>query len=149
MRRTIRSLFVTAPLAAVLLAAGSAQAITTPVVSTRLDESCNLGFTFSQPTVLSPLVLGDAWADCKVPPVRHVMELSLERRDTSGKWITMATSTDRRIPAPRVNYHVSAECSPGLWMITAHATGSLQSNPFDFTDHSRQRAVSASECPRG
>ncbi|MFJ1455721.1 hypothetical protein [Nocardia sp. N2S4-5] len=117
--------------AALATAALSTSAEADAIVPVGVAKSCDLGFTFSQPTVLAPLILGDAWADCAAPPASHRMELSLARRDTNGMWITMATITDRRIPAPRLNYQVSAECSPGLWRITAHVTGS------------------ASECPRG
>jgi hypothetical protein len=113
-------------------------------------KSCDLGFTFSRPTVIPPGISGDVWAHCDAPPARHSMVVSLEKRDASGGWQTVGDpAVDERIPRPRVNYEVHAFCEPGLWRVTAHVTGSLQGIPFDFTDHSKSVIVNAKDCNLG
>jgi hypothetical protein len=60
-----------------------------------------------------------------------------------------ANPPDPRIPAPRLTYDITTTCVPGLWRVTANARGSVLGNPFDFTDHSINRFVTAQECTRG
>ncbi|MGV9615166.1 hypothetical protein [Nocardia xishanensis] len=113
-------------------------------------KSCDLGFVFSRPTVIAPGIRGDVWAECDAPPTRHSMTVTLERRDTYGGWQRVGEPTsDERIPRPRVTYEVHAFCDPGVWRITASVTGSLQSTPFSFIDHSKSAIVNAKDCTLG
>jgi hypothetical protein len=139
----------TASVAAAIAIAVGAGVARPGTVSASPAEDCGFQFTYSAPTVLKPLIWGYGAAECNEPPAFHVVELTLERRDTGGMWTARSTSRSSAIPDPKQDYQASVECEPGLWRITVHITGSMQSNPFNFTDQSRQRAVDASECPRG
>jgi len=130
---------------AVAAAPAAAQA---PIDTTA--KSCDLGFTFSRPTIIPPGIGGDVWAHCDVPPARHSMLVSLDKRDAGGGWQTVGDpAIDERIPKPRVNYEVHAFCEPDVWRVTAHVTGSLQNIAFDFTDHSKSVIVNAKDCTLG
>jgi len=111
---------------------------------------CNLGFVPVKPTVGVGSIIGNAWAHCTIPPEAHALTLSLERLQRGAGWIAAATNPpDPRIPTPRLVYEIKTACVPGAWRVTATARGSVWGNPFEFTDHSLQRIVSAQDCARG
>jgi hypothetical protein len=122
-----------------------------PTASATPAESCDLGFPEETPTVVAPGIYAVVWADCTIPPDRHVMRVSLEKRGTDGKWqaaprVDSKPVDDPSIPNPRVTYRAEVLCSPGYWRITANASGNLRGIPFNFTDHSHTRVVTADDC---
>lgn len=112
-------------------------------------KSCDLGFMPVKPTVTGPSILGNGWAKCDAPPERHELTLSLERRERGTGWIEIASISSSAIPSPRTTYEVKTTCHAGTWRVSATARGSVQGNPFLFTDHSIERFVTAQDCARG
>ena len=127
---------------------GSAQTPEPPV------RDCNLGFFPLKPTVGVGSILGNAWARCDYAiPEDHQFTLSLEILQKGHGWVPMATNPpDPRLPFPgggKVLYEIKTKCLPGYWRVTATASGSLWGNPFEFTDHSIERSITAQDCARG
>ncbi|MFC9995687.1 hypothetical protein [Nocardia sp. NPDC127526] len=124
---------------------------TAPFGLASLKKSCVLDYTFSKPTVVKPRIDADAWAFCDVPPAEHIVTLKLEKK-VDGVWVSMASRDFKQIPPPEpgIKYQTSAECSPGTWRMNVSVVGTLESNPFAWTPGpSREREVSAKECPIG
>ncbi|MGW5519056.1 hypothetical protein [Nocardia africana] len=122
-----------------------------PTASAKPAEACDLGFPEETPTVVAPGIYAVVWADCTIPPDRHVMRVSLEKRGADGKWeaaprVDAGGIDDPAIPNPRFTYRAEVLCSPGYWRITANASGNLKGIPFNFTDHSASRVVTAADC---
>lgn len=142
---------VTSIVATVATVVAFTATLTIPTASATPAESCDLGFPEETPTVVAPGIYAVVWADCTIPPDRHVMRVSLEKRDADGKWaaaprIDAGAGDDPSIPNPRVTYRAEVLCSPGYWRITANASGNLRGVPFNFTDHSGTRVVTADDC---
>lgn len=122
-----------------------------PAANATPAESCDLGFPEETPTVVAPGIYAVVWADCTIPPDRHVMRVSLEKRGADGTWqaaqrVDAGAVDDPSIPNPRVTYRAEVLCTPGYWRITANASGNLKGIPFNFTDHSGSRVVTAADC---
>lgn len=122
-----------------------------PTAGATPAESCDLGFPEEAPTVVAPGIYAVVWADCTIPPDRHVMRVSVEKRGADGKWraaprVDSGRVDDPSIPNPRVTYRAEVLCSPGYWRITANASGNLRGVPFNFTDHSGSRVVTSDDC---
>ncbi len=112
-------------------------------------KSCTFMFTHTQPSVYPPEIIGNGWAQCDVPPEEHVVSMALEYKQ-GGKWTNASHIRDAGIPPGppnRRSYEVKAACYAGEWRISMSVTGSLQENPFVFSDYSRTREVSSSQCP--
>ncbi|WP_216916945.1 hypothetical protein [Nocardia noduli] len=117
--------------------------------SAHAEKSCGFEFTFSQPTVLGSQILGRGLAQCDVTPSEHLLTLSLERQQ-SGRWETISHRTTGALPPGPPNslsYEVSAACYEGSWRVAMSVTGSLQGRPFVFSDHTRARDITSSQCP--
>jgi hypothetical protein len=83
---------------------------------------CNLGFVPVKPTIGVGSIIGNAWAQCTIPPEAHALTLSLERLPRGAGWIAAATNPpDPRIPTPRLVYEIKTACVPGAWRVTATA----------------------------
>ncbi|MBF6464772.1 hypothetical protein IU427_06180 [Nocardia beijingensis] len=112
-------------------------------------KSCGFEFTYSRPSVYAPKITGNGVAQCDGPPEEHILTLALEYQQ-GGRWVNAAHITDAAIPpAPPKSrtYEVSAACYAGTWRVSMSVTGRIQGNPFVFSDHSRTRDVSTSQCP--
>lgn len=145
----IRALLLATSMAAgVVLTIGPASALA-PRPAELSDKSCGLAW-FPQPdrspAAAGPVIYVEVVVDCDEPPASHELTVLLQRRDSDGNWVTQATQVTKEIPAPRVRLRVSAECGAGVWRGLAHATGSLQSNQFNFTDISQIATVGAKDC---
>lgn len=136
---------------AIIIAAAFAALLIAPTSGATPAESCDLGFPERTPSVVAPGIYGVVWADCTIPPDRHVMRVSLEKRLPDGSWQAASRLDgnpidDDRIPNPRVTYRVEVLCEPGAWRITANATGNLRGISFNFTDHSAVGVISGDQC---
>ncbi|ONM50492.1 hypothetical protein [Nocardia donostiensis] len=139
--------FLCALLGATAFSVLAAAPVDAALAHTSAAKSCDLGFMPIKPSVGVGSILGNAWAKCDIPPEHHVLTLSLERREGRA-WVAIESTSDATIPSPRHTYAVRVVCGSGPWRVTAHVTGSLQGRPFDFTDSSMERFVSADECTR-
>lgn len=112
-------------------------------------KSCGFEFLYSAPSVYPPVIRGNGVAQCDAPPNEHVLTLSLEYR-SGDSWVTASAKTDKEIPPgpPRYkSYEVSAACYAGTWRVSVSVAGSIQGNPFVFSEHSETRDISTSKCP--
>ncbi|MEU7141000.1 hypothetical protein ABZ942_16225 [Nocardia sp. NPDC046473] len=112
---------------------------------------CDHGFTFSKPTVLMPDIQGYGWAECPAVPadagLTHNYYLSLQRRDTSGKWQWMgAPARSTIVPTVRQTYTATAPCTAGVWRIFSDARGMIQGRPYEFSQVSDEKTVFPSDC---
>jgi hypothetical protein len=137
----MRTLFTAALISAALLG-GAAPATAAPA-----NNQCDLGFMPTKPTVGVGSIIGNVWAKCDMTPKVHHMTVTLERRD-GGAWVSEQIAHSDTIPAPRATYEIKTPCMPGVWRVIATASGSLQGNPFVFTDVSMERFITAPECKR-
>lgn len=111
------------------------------------DLSCGLEFVPEKlPQISKPIILVEVLVDCKEPPATHDLTLQLQRRDSSGSWVTQSANNSIVVPSPRLRLKATAECGAGYWRGLVHVSGSLQSNVFTFTDWTGGRLVSAGEC---
>lgn len=112
-------------------------------------KSCGFEFTWTQPSVIGAQILGRGVAQCDVPPDEHRLVLALEYKK-ADRWETASSITDEtRPPAPpgHAAYEVSAACYAGTWRVSMSVTGSIQGNPFVYSDHTGTRDVPTSQCP--
>ncbi len=134
---------------AILAAATSGVAIGTTQAAA---QSCGFEFTWTRPTVLPPQVVARGVAQCTVPPEEHIAVLKLEYRPAnSSRWeVASAAPADHTIPARDARYETSAPCYAGSWRAAVEIWGSIQGNPFTFSDRSGSVDIPSTKCaPRG
>ncbi|WP_306363404.1 hypothetical protein [Nocardia sp. CC227C] len=133
--------------AAALAVAGVATVGTAPAEAAA--KSCGFEFTHRQPSVYPPEIIGNGFAQCDVPPEEHSLILALEYRQ-GERWVNAAHIRDAGIPPGppgRRSYEVKAACYAGTWRVSMSVTGSIQGQPFVFSDYSRTREVPTTQCP--
>ncbi|WP_283139322.1 hypothetical protein [Rhizohabitans arisaemae] len=115
--------------------------------------NCETHFDFgSQARPGNGRIVGAAFTICVTPPQRHVLTVSLERRDTNAKWLIRAKETSSTIPG--VNFKVRKQvtvgtaCSPGHWRVRARTVGRYKGKPYTAENASIERTVSRRDCER-
>ncbi|MEV5414500.1 hypothetical protein AB0K60_37405 [Thermopolyspora sp. NPDC052614] len=118
-----------------------------PVAS---GKSRDLGFALGgKPRVTGTSILGQVGVVCDIPPSRHYLTLTLERRTSEGRWDEQASVRETAIPGDEGDpliVQVLAPCEPGLWRVGAYVIGLLHGKEFEFSDSSYERVVSKREC---
>jgi hypothetical protein len=115
--------------------------------------NCETHFDFgSQARPGNGRIVGAAFTICVTPPQRHVLTVSLERRDANAKWLIRAKETGSTIPGAnfklRKQVAVGTACSPGHWRVRAHTVGRYKGKPYTAENVSIERTVSRRDCER-
>lgn len=114
------------------------------------QQSCDLRFPPQEaPQVENGNIIGRIYGICDKAPEQHHLEWWLEKRNTNGAFTQISDKrSSERIPGKRrTNYDaVVTPCVAGVWRVAAHAIGSLDGVPFDFSTNSGHLAVAASDC---
>lgn len=110
---------------------------------------CDLGFIPVKPTVGVGSIIATVKVKCDVPPEKHELRLELDMLVRGEGWQTREFEEFEQIPRPTATYQVKAACTPGTWRMQANAVGTLGGQPFDFSDASMPRIVTAEDCARG
>ena len=117
-------------------------------------KSCDMGFMPVRLHPTGPRVIAVAWANCVKPPQTHEFTVTLQvkpREQRGGTWQTADQQTSTEIPPPprqRLVVELGAPCQPGRWRGIAHATGTLDGTPFQFSTTSVERIVSEQDCQK-
>lgn len=137
--KIIKGALVAAILGAGLLTAAPAHAA----------NVCDLNFVPVKPIVGVGSIIATVKVTCDVAPQEHELRLALDSFVRGEGWQTQKMESFDQIPHPTEVYQVKTACVPGTWRMQAQAVGTLGGRPFDFSDASMPRIVTAEDCARG
>jgi hypothetical protein len=111
-------------------------------------KACGFEFyPYSRPTVLDRFqIRGDGRAECDAPPQEHHLVLALQYM-RGGRWETSVSQEFDQIPYPSADYTIIGNCYSGTWRIAMGVTGTMDGNPFAFSDYSNSVDVGTDRCP--
>ncbi|MCX4097756.1 hypothetical protein [Nocardia sp. alder85J] len=111
-------------------------------------KACGFEFyPYSRPTVLDRFqIRGDGRAECDAPPQEHHLTLALQYL-RAGRWETSVSRTYDQIPNPSADYTITGNCYAGTWRLAMGVTGTMDGNPFVFSDYSNPVDIGPDRCP--